>query len=212
MKRFVSFTLLTAILLNGICAAFPVPTWLGSANEWTLDVEYSQPRQLEVQIPGAETPQRYWYIILTLVNRTGRDVDFFPECTLVTDTFQVLEANVDINSIVFNRIFRLHEGRYPFLHPIEQADSVLLQGEDNSVDLAIIWPDFDPMAKQITLFVQGLSNQTTVIEHPTKTDVKGDPVEIYLSKTLGLQYAVPGDPLFRSDARLEYLDTVWVFR
>ncbi len=212
MKRLVFSGLLILTALTNFCGAFPVPTWLGTASEWTLDVEYSQPRQIEVKLPGSETPQRYWYIILTLVNRTGKDVDFFPECTLVTDTFEVLEANVDINTIVFNRIFKLHEGRYPFLQPIELADSVLLQGEDNAVDLAIIWPDFDPDAKNITLFVQGLSNQTAVIEHPTDTDENGDPVKIYLSKTLGLEYAIPGDPMFRSDARLEYMDTIWVFR
>lgn len=196
--------------LAGMCQAYPKPTVLGGVNDWTLDVQYTKPRQIEVLIPGDKSPTRYWYIILTLTNETGRDVPFYPAGYLVTDTFQVMQAGIKINKIVFERIKTLFEGRYPFLQSVEFANSTILQGKDNTIDVAVIWPDFDPRAKQVTFFIEGLSNQTTVINPPATTQTASE--EIILSKTLAMQYRVGGDPRLRDSVKLTFEEKYWAFR
>ncbi|MDP2933457.1 MAG: hypothetical protein Q8N81_04975, partial [bacterium] len=79
-------------------------------------------------------------------------------------------------------------------------------------DLAIIWPDFDAKAKNISLYLAGLSNETVVVEHPTKKDPNGIPEKIYLRKTLELQYSIGGDPTLRNNTVLVYKNKNWVMR
>jgi len=39
--------------------------------------------------------------------------------------------------------------------------------------MVVIFPDFDPNARGISLFLAGLSNETIAIDHPTKNDENG---------------------------------------
>ena len=87
-----------------------------------------------------------------------------------------------------------------------------LQGIDNARDIAIIWPDFDAKTKSIKLFVAGLSNEITVVEHPIKVDENGRPKKIYLRKTLELTYNISGDPAFRSRTKLKFKSKNWIMR
>ena len=92
-------------------------------------------------------------MIITLTNETKRDVDFYPKCELMTDTFQVIPAGKGVASVVFEKIKERHKNTYPFLKYINDADNKLLQGEDNACDLAIIWEDFDNKAQNVKLFI-----------------------------------------------------------
>ena len=78
--------------------------------------------------------------------------------------------------------------------------------------IAIIWSDFDPKAKNIALFIAGLSNETVAIDHPVETDKNGEPVKVYLRKTLALDYAIGGDEKLRAGAGLRYKSKRWVMR
>jgi hypothetical protein len=190
----------------------PEPAIVPAPNQWTLNVVFNQPEQITVKIPGEKKPQRFWYIIITVTNNAGIDVPFYPSCELMTDTFQIIPAYKNTRNIIFDKIKSRHKKKYPLLESLEFADNKILQGQDNTKDLAIIWPDFDPKAREIWLFLAGLSNETAVVEHPTEKDPNGIPEKIYLRKTLELQYSIGGDANLRSSSTLVYKNKHWVMR
>jgi hypothetical protein len=95
---------------------------------------------------------------------------------------------------------------------LAKAGNRILQGEDNTKDIAVIWPDFDTKAKNIKVFIAGLSNETVAIDHPMAKDQAGKPFKVFLRKTLELSYAFKGDPALRSDASLTYKGKRWIMR
>jgi hypothetical protein len=196
---------------SGIFSA-PKPAIVPAPNQWTLNVVFTQPEQITVKIPGEKKAQRFWYIIVTLTNNASIDVPFYPSCELMTDTFQTIPAYKYTRNIVFDKIKSRHKKKYPFLESLELAENKILQGQDNTKDLAIIWPDFDPKAKEIRLFIAGLSNETAVVEYPTKKDPNGIAEKIYLRKTLELQYSIRGDANLRSNTALAYKNKEWIMR
>jgi hypothetical protein len=208
------FVGIAAIILFTSVNAFsaPKPAVVPKENQWTLNVVYAQPQQITVKIPGERKPQRFWYIIITVTNTANIDVPFYPSCELMTNTFQIIPAYKDTRNVVFDKIKSRHKKKYPFLESLEKADNKILQGQDNMKDLAIIWPDFDPKAKNISLFIAGLSNEIAAVEHPTKKDPNGNPEKIYLRKTLELQYSISGDPNLRSNTMLAFKDQDWKMR
>jgi hypothetical protein len=211
---FFGFSAAILLFVVGICYAYPEPSIVGGANEWTLEVVFDQPQQIMVKLPGDKRPSRFWYIILTLTNNSGiGDAPFYPGCDLMTDTFQIVNAGKGIHKVVFEKIRLRHQAKYPFLEPLDSVGAnKILEGVDNTRDVAIIWPDFDPKAKNITLFIAGLSNETAAINHPAKTDEDGKPAKVYLRKTLALEYAIGGDESLRACANLAYKGKRWVMR
>lgn len=212
MKDFVYGTL--AILAAATCVSFaaPEPAVVQGPDYWTVDVTFEHPQQIVVKPRGDDKPRRFWYTIISLTNKTGSDLDFYARCELMTDTFQIIPAGKSTPAAVFEQIKLRHQGGYPFLEYIENTSNKILQGEDNAKDVAIIWPDFDAKARGINLFIAGLSNETVAVEHPVEKDENGEPIKVYLRKTLELSYAVSGDPAFRSDADLSYEGERWVMR
>lgn len=208
---FVSLTFVTIVFAGGLWA-YTEPAVMQRPGDWTLEVVFSRLQQIGVKCPGEPTPSRYWYIILTLTNRTGSDVPFYPACDLMTDTFRIVPAGKGVRGPVFEQIKLRHQGRYPFVENIDFAGNRILEGVDNTKDIVIIWPDFDPKAKNITLFIAGLSNETVGIDHPTATDDEGNPVKVYLRKTLALDYAVGSGAKLRALAKLAYKGKRWVMR
>jgi hypothetical protein len=130
----------------------------------------------------------------------------------MTDTFQIVQTSKDSTRPVFEKIKLRHQGQYPFLEPIEFVDNKVLQGFDNTVDLAIIWPDFDEKAKNVSLFIAGLSNETTVFGHPIDRDISGKPIKVFLRKTLKLDYAIGGDKTLRANAAMTFKKKQWIMR
>lgn len=206
---------ITAVLLavSASAPAYPEPAVVQKINEWTLKVEYAQPEQIMLRIPGQASPQRFWYLILTVTNQGPQEeVDFYPVCELVTDTFKITPAGRNIRQAVFEAIKLKHQARYPFLESLDFKDHRVARGEDNTRDFVIIWPDIDPRAREVSLYLGGLSNETAVIEHPVLTDENGNPARIFLQKTLQLKYALPGDEAFRANAALKEIEQSWVMR
>ncbi len=189
----------------------PEPAIVQGPDDWTLDVEFGHPQQIEFQLSGEKKSERFWYTIITLTNKTNHDVDFYPKCELMTDTLQITPAGKGMPE-VFEQIKKRHQKKYPFLESLENAGSKILQGEDNTKDIAVIWPDFDPNAKEIKIFIAGLSNETVAVDHPTAKDEAGKPAKIYLRKTLELSYKIGGDAIFRSKAKPVYQGKRWVMR
>ena len=215
-KKVVLSVLLGASLaVTALCYAYPTPAVVPAVGHWNVDVEYSKPFQVSMRLPGdrqSVQPRRFWCMILTVTNNTGKDVPFYPACDLITDTFKVIPAGKDTMQIVFKKIQHLQQGRYPFLENLENVDNKLLQGEDNAKDIAIIWPDFDIDAKKVDLCIAGLGNETVAIDHPIKKDKNGNPEKVLLRKTLRLSYAIGGSPEFRGQSALKFKKRSWVLR
>ena len=204
--------LLAAGVFCGVCSAYPEPAAVPAAHHWNVDVEFSKPYQISVQLPGDTKPKRFWYIVLTVTNNELKDVPFYPSCELMTDTLKIIPAGKNVMSVVFDRIKVVQQGRYPYLEPLENVDHTLLQGADNSRDIAVIWPDFDKKAKHVDLFIGGMSNEVAAIDHPFKKDAAGNPVKVLLRKTLQLSYSFGGDNRFRSQTKMIYKGRNWVMR
>ena len=195
-----------------VCLSAPEPAVVPGPGDWTVDVTFEHPQQILMRLSGDSKPRRFWYTIITLTNKTNRDVDFYPRCELMTDTFQIIPAGKGTPAAIFEQIKGRHQSRYPFLESLEKADNKILQGQDNTKDIAIIWPDFDAKAKNIKLFIAGLSNETVAIDHPVAKDKTGKPVKVFLRKTLELSYNLSGDAALRSDVNLAYKGKRWVMR
>jgi hypothetical protein len=212
MKKLIYGTL--AIVVLGACfsLAAPEPAIVPGPADWTVDVRFEHPQQIEAQLSQSGKRARYWYTIITLTNNTGRVVDFYPNCELMTDTYQIIPAGKSTPAIVFEHIKKRHQAKYPFLEFLEKVDNRILKGRDNTKDIVIIWPDFDTKAKTIKIFIAGLSNETVVIDHPVAKDKNREPLRIFLRKTLELTYNVGGDAAFRTDATLIHNGKRWVMR
>ena len=211
MKSIVYGTLLFFSLITCVSFAAPEPAIIPGPRDWTLDVTFEHPEQIVVRTEQGKS-LRFWYTIVTLTNESGRDVDFFPNCELMADTFHILPAGKSTPTGVFEGIKRRHQRKYPFLEALDKAGNKMLEGEDNAKDIAVIWPDFDEKVKNIKVFISGLSNETAAIDHPVAKDAGGKAVKVYLRKTLELSYSVSGDPALRSYAKLSYKGKRWIMR
>lgn len=215
MKRQITVLLILCVGLSAAAgAAFPKPAVVQKTNEWTLAVKYETLEQITLHLPGRAAPERFWYIIVTLTNeRTQQEeVPFFPACEMVTDNFEVIPAGIGVPKGVFDAIKLKHQGSYPFLESLDFEDNRIYFGPDNTRDVVIIWKDFNLKAKEVSLFIGGLSNETAVIAHPSKTDAQGNPEQVFLQKTLQLRYNVGADARLRDLATLELQDQNWVMR
>jgi hypothetical protein len=212
MKSFFYGTLIISAVVTSICLAAPEPAIVPAMGQWTVDTEFTHPQQIVLRRASDKQPVRFWYTIITLTNNTDEDVAFFPKCDLMTDTFRITQAGKDVSPVVFEQIKKRHKSRYPFLELLSKSGNRILQGEDNTVDIAVIWPDFDVKAKNIRLFIAGLSNETVAINHPVEKDDFGNPEKVFLRKTLELNYDFKGDPAIRSGASLIYKGKRWIMR
>ena len=212
MKRIICGMLGISAVLACTCLAAPEPAIVPAPGQWTLATEFTHPQQLVLRQGSDNKPVRFWYVIVTLTNTTDRDVDFYPKCDLMTDTFQITPAGRFVPAAAFEQIKTRHKSRYPFLEPFEKAGNKVLQGQDNTKDIAVIWPDFDVKAKNIRLFITGLSNETAVVDHPVSKDPTGQPLKVFLQKTLEISYSLKGDAALRSSVRLDYQGKRWVMR
>ena len=212
MKSFFYGTSIIFVIITSICLAAPEPAIVPALGQWTVDTEFTHPEQIVMHRASDKQPVRFWYTIITLTNNADEDVAFFPKCDLMTDTFQITQAGKDVSPIVFEQIKKRHKSRYPFLELLSMSSNRILQGEDNTKDIAVIWPDFDVKAKNIRLFIAGLSNETIAINHPVANDDLGNPLKVFLRKTLELNYDLKGDPAIRSGAGLTYKGKRWIMR
>ena len=214
MRRRLYYRTILAVALVGLFlgldklsrGAAPEPAILQPPGLWTVEVTFEHPRQIVVG------QGRFWYMIMNVTNRTGQDVEFYPHCELMTDTFQIVPAGRGVPPAVFQQIKQRHAATYPLLELLDRVDSHIFQGEDNAKDIAIIWRDFDLQAAGFKVFMSGLSNETAVVQHPVALDQFGRPVQIFLRKTLDLSYTLRGDPTIRSAVKTAYQGQDWVMR
>lgn len=212
MKRvFIGLFVFGIITCACISLAAPEPAVVPGPNIWTLDTKFTTPEPIIITGKDGKSI-RFWYIIITITNNTRNDINFYPASDLSTDTFEVVPAGKNVPSLVFNQIKQRYQRTYPFLEYFDKTNNIVLQGEDNTKDIAIIWPDFNAKARNITIFISGLSNETAVINHPVTKDPNGIPLKVFLRKTLELNFALKGDPSSGNDIGVSFASKRWIMR
>ena len=87
MKGFILKTLIAVSIMVCACLAAsqsaplaaPEPAIVPRPGDWTVNANFTHPQQIIIRhAPGAPA-QRYWYTILTVINKTGQDAEFFPK-------------------------------------------------------------------------------------------------------------------------------------
>jgi hypothetical protein len=221
MKRIMLLFVLAALILvvSSPSSTAPEPAEIPTA--WELDFRHDPPRPILLQVPGKARPQLFWYMRYTVTNNTGEDRIFVPDFTLYTDTGQKLKAGqTGVPLTAFDQIKRVLNA--PLLKSTDDMTGKILQGADNAKDGVAIWPDFDPKAGVIDVFVGGLSGERAVVKLPTpievmETDAMGNrqkvtKTEVILSKALHLRYAVPGEAAARRLTKIKLLKEGAVMR
>jgi len=192
--------------------AAPQPAIVQAPSQWTAKVGVEPLRPITLRVGEQDHARRFWYTILRVENSMARDVDFYPQADLMTDTFELVPTGRAVPSDLCQIIKARHTGTYPLLEDLPFLGTKILQGRDHARDFAVIWPDFDPKAKAVTLFISGLSNETVVIDHPTARDQTGKPAKVFLRKTLQLDFALQGESDLRGDEDIRFITSRWVMR
>lgn len=211
---FPALTLLCLNLTHQPILAAPEPALVPGPNIWQLELElHGEPQQLTMKLPTWNKPRTYWYMPYTITNNTGRDVDFYPQFDLLTDTFSLVHGGVEVRKPVFDRIKQLYSTTLPYLEPESEITGRILQGQDNARSSVIIFRDFDPNATSVKIFIAGLSNETVKVLHPAAINPRTKmPKEVLLRKSLMLQYDVPGDRFNPENRVMLYRGREWLMR
>jgi len=178
--------------LTPVLEAVPQPSV--TPRSWELTLRFQDPQRVSVFLPGKSQPAVYWYMHYFIENDTDRDVDFYPEIDLVTDTLKVVHSELNVSPEAFKAIQR--RANDPLLLQPEECVGRLLRGKDQTRHAVAIWRDFDPKAKAFTIYVSGLSGEILRIQNPAFDPSKplSDTHQRYftLRKTLAIPYKLPG--------------------
>ena len=202
------------LLCVGLIGAVPEPALVPDADVWQLEVElHGEPHQIQVTVPGENQPRRFWYLLYTVYNNTGNDVDFYPQFDLFTDTFKLYHGGVESRRVVFEAVREAYGKTIPLLESEDMITGRILQGQDNARDSVAIFEDFDPNATSVKVFMAGFSNETVRINAPGEisADVEG-PGSMLLRKSLQLDYQVPGDRFNPCNRVMLYRGRKWIMR
>jgi len=192
-----------SLYIKALCILFAIPSMALAAAptpaaalvSWELKFRYQDPQRVSVVVPGKSKPIVYWYMLYTVENPGEREVDFYPEFELVTDTLKVVQSEIRVSPEAFQAIKR--RSGNPLLLAPEKVIGRLLCGKDRAKHSVAIWRDFDPKAKGFNVYVSGLSGEVARLKNP-KYDPKQPEDSIknkryyVLRKTLEIPYKLPG--------------------
>jgi hypothetical protein len=183
---------------------------------WELKFRFQDPQRVSVVVPGERDPVLYWYVLYTVENPSNREVDFYPQFDLVTDTIKVVPSEVQVSPEAFQAIKR-RSGDALLLTP-EKIVGRLQRGADRARHGVAIFRDFDPKAKAFTLYVSGLSGELKRVKNPGFDKEKPEGAEnlryMVFRKALAVPYKFPGSEGRRNEAMPErVIDGLkWVMR
>ena len=166
MKSSVLYTALAVGIVLLVSAAWAEVEPKVGSTKWQLDFEFHDPQRISVRLPGEDHETTYWYLLYTVTNDTGKDVQFYPSFHVVTDSLQTVECGANIPPRVFDHIKARHVKEFPFLAPQKKVTGPLLQGKGNARTSAAIFEMFDPEANRFTIYVSGLSGEIARVTNP----------------------------------------------
>jgi hypothetical protein len=183
-------------------SAYPQPAAVPRA--WQFDFTFRQPEPIAFTDLNGRTSW-YWYMTYKLVNRTGRERIFIPEITIATDAGDIITAGRDVPPQVLDAI-RTRLGNDLIEAPAQMIGRTILQGEDHAGESVAIWRHFDHDVDHMSIFIEGLSGETTRIDHPLTAE------PVLMRKTLMLEYALPGRPPSPRQQQVVPLGEQWIMR
>ena len=196
---------------------------------WELEFKFLDPRRIEVQLPGSDRPEVYWYMVYTVTNASSRAQRFFPLFQIVTEDLKVHDTDMGISPLVFDVIRERHKVTHPYLVEPTKAIGALLSGDDNARESVAIWRNIDLTINNFRIYVAGLSGETQQVPNPrydpkrpeTTTVTRSDgstleqvvnPKNFTLRKTLEIRYTLPGSPHARPGVMPERGESRWIMR
>ena len=198
--RAVSFACLALPLLLMAMSAVGHPKPAAIPYRWQLEFE---PGELRAWVnPADQTP--YWYFTYTVTNRSGQDQVWAPAFTMLTDAGEILPSGEGVPLEVVRTLKGLLGN--DLLETQTEVIGELLQGKENARDGLVIWPMPTTDLTEISIFVRGLSGETTKVVNPRTKK------EVVLHKTLQRDYLIPGNVLDRGTDPAELVAEQWIFR
>lgn len=168
-----------------------------AARTWEVDITFYDPQRITLRLPGDSHDTTLWYVLFTVTNNTGKDIDFYPSSRIVTDTLRVVEGGADVSPAVYDAIFARYAKEYPFMASPAKITGPLLQGEENARTSAVVFRTFDKEASGFTLFFSGLSGDVRRVANPSfdagQPESDDNPRFFVLRRTLAVEYELPGD-------------------
>ena len=214
-------------LVGATASAAPKPS--PAPKSWNLTFYYEDPQRITVTLPGEQAPRTYWYLLYTVVNETGRDLDFYPDFHLMTATGRLIPSELGVNPAVFEQIKKRYARSRPFLQSRTQIIGRLRQTADHAEEGVAIWPDTVATTGKFTIYISGLSGESAEVPNPafdpgrpqvvqekladgTTIPRAVNPRAFTLHRTLAIHYDLPGDARTRSAARPVRTGQEWVMR
>ena len=176
---------ISMLLVGSLAPAWGYPEPARVSPSWSIDFEWQTPRAIAIEDVDGST-RWFWYMSYKVTNNTGSDRLFIPDFTIATDTGRIITAGLNVPASLFPKIKQ--ELRNDLLESPVQVVGQLLQGEDFARESVAIWPAFEADARQMSIFVSGLSGETAEILHP----LTGEPE--LLRRTHMLRFGLPGAP------------------
>lgn len=181
---------------------------------WELDVEFFDPQRISVSTPTGT--QTYWYVLYRVINRTGKDVRFFPSARIVTNTLRVVDAGDGVHPSAYDAIAARHRGDFPFFAPPVKVTGLILQGAANARESAAVFQQFDPEASSFKVYLGGLAGEKVRVNNtafdPALPESEENPRSFLAQRTLEISYDLPGDRNTRAVAKPIRRDRQWVMR
>lgn len=155
-----------AILCAPALASDPVgdgPEPSATTVSWEIELQFIDPRRIEVILPGGSEPEVFWYMVYTAVNTSDRTQRFFPTFQLVTEELRLLDTDVGVPALVFDAIAERHRLTHPRLVHPTRAIGELRSGNDYAIESVAIWRQGDVRVNNFTVFVAGLSGEVRFV-------------------------------------------------
>ncbi|MFP4355307.1 MAG: hypothetical protein ACLFUJ_09305 [Phycisphaerae bacterium] len=213
-------TILLLLAAAAFSTAFAAPKPSPVPTEWQFEINLDSLRAITMRVPGETEPRTFWYLRYRLINRTGDERMFIPQIALYTNTGQLIRAGKNVPVSVFRKIQSVFND--PILRDQTAMTGLILQGADNAPRGVMIFPDFDPDAGTVKIFVGGLSGEQVRVNLPVPVTVKainadGELVDtevdqLNLVKTLQLTFKISGDLKRRENLSATLVDKEWVMR
>ena len=200
--------LASVLPLESAALAYPKPSLYPIS--WEIDFKCETPKRIVVETPGSRDPKAYWYMTYVATNNTREEQIFLPTFEMVTKDGRILPANPAISPAVFAAIARRERSRP--LQPALKLQGQILVGEDQAKYGVAIWEEPTPEPGTFSLFVGGLSGETTPVTDDSGKPLTGtDGQQLTLRKTKQLDFTVRGDELYGNDPIVKDGES-WVMR
>ncbi|UCG33207.1 MAG: hypothetical protein JSU68_00970 [Phycisphaerales bacterium] len=223
MNTLIHLLVTTPFVFAGPPQAGPV------SKSWNLEFQYADPQRITVGLPGRERPQTFWYLLYTVTNNSGQEVDFYPRFAILTGSGHELQSERGVSPLVFEAIKKRHAKTHPFLQKHSEIIGRLLQTPDQAKDGVAVWPEFSVLSSKFTIYVAGLSGDFVEVpnpgykeDQPQRVEEKladgitiprvVNPRQFTLHRTLAIHYDLPGDAQTRTRAEPVRTGQEWVMR